>query len=1584
MAIEASRQLESDKKIAGFHLRHISIKRALIIPDTKEGIEVCLSMTTAEFSTESQPRRRFQINSYNNSSDEWTEHCTGYIHVEIDSPLDPVDQWCEDKEEARAWREGLGHAHSICTRPMNFRTTYNNLQTSGLDFGPLFRNLDDVRASGSNLGAMTGAVTVPDIAQAMPKQYMHDHLIHPATMDSMIHMMIAAVLDYTGKPSLDMIRLPTFIRDVWVSASLSSVPLYKYIGHASVSVGASDKFEGQVRILDQEHKDQKIRMDGIELTPLESILADKNERHLCTGFEWKPDLHFLGSRSACELSATNDTDYNQDCYWVKRLQLAAMLFITDALAEIRDLDLTRLDLHMCRFYDWMNYMNDQLLQDKIVHLPYSEYREAAENPAKKSAIFDEIEAHSAEGVITVRMGRNIASVMRQEVDPLHLMFGQDAIMEEVYNEGLHLCDLPKHLQNHLSLLRHQRSQLNVLEIGAGTGSFTQEVLNVLSPQPHTTKGSIASYKFTDISASFFEKAKHRFEPWSDIMTFGSLNIERSPIDQGFEAGSYDVIFAGNVVHATADLNTALCNLRSLLKPGGQLIMQEGTRQDFLWYPLVFGQLPGWWLGNEPIRQWCPYIPASEWNKSLTECGFSGINIEYPSSANEDLTWQSILVSTATPLLNKLPEEIIILSYDTSVTADTIKILRQMFPRIDDRPKVNVMTPSELDNVCSPNAIYISLVDLERPLLYEIDESEFEALKKTMMECNRLLWLTPDTREKPFSNMSMGLLRTMRWERDLDRSNIVTLAVENPGNVSASDLAICIRKIIQRQFLEQTENDRHAEYLLRNNVIHIGRLCEWEQADNFLAVQSSNLTPEMQRLGDLKRPIELVPSSVRSENLHWTSSSKFQASLGDTEVEVEIRAVGLNPDAGSACLSHEAAGTVTRVGLAVEGLIVGDNVVMLAGDERNHCLRTFARVDQTLVIKLPKNLSFQMAASLPLTFATVLYGLGDAAVLTGDDTVLIHTGASALGQAAIQYAKMVGAEVFTTVTMSEDRIFLSTEYGIPQNQIFSCKDFSFAKGVMRRTQGAGVDVIFNTLTGEGRRQSLGCLGSFGRFIDLCEKTTRGDASIELPPLQGNVSMTSIDMPLMIQRRPKLVRRLLTKVLKLYTEGKFGRTQPTTVMDFTQIREGLEARHSERPGKIVLTPDPSNLIPVAPEVMSPYQFDAGASYILAGGLGGLGRSLARWMASRGARSLIFLSRSGRITEPVESMVADLKNLSCGVHIFTCDVADAERLRDVVQECSRTLPPIKGCIQGSMALKVGSGLKLIRSVSLTLIQDGVFASMSFADWQTAIRPKVQGSWNLHETLPVDLDFFVMLSSVAGIFGNRGQSNYAAGNTFQDALAAFRTVRGMKASTINLGSVSSVGWVAENRNSMRTHTATLFELLREDEVHAAIEFLIDPRLENNNDLDTVTRSQLVLGLPTAEICRQNGIPSPTYLNYSLFTHLRFTSAVTEKETCKSKTISTAALLGVTSSKDEAVAVISSGIVERLSSLLAIPSSELDVRRFGFGGIDSLVAMEFRSWVTRELKAEVSLLDIIGAQNITSLSDKIAQTSRLLVTNPE
>ena len=281
--------------------------------------------------------------------------------------------------------------------------------------------------------------------------------------------------------------------------------------------------------------------------------------------------------------------------------------------------------------------------------------------------------------------------------------------------------------------------------------------------------------------------------------------------------------------------------------------------------------------------------------------------------------------------------------------------------------------------------------------------------------------------------------------------------------------------------------------------------------------------------------------------------------------------------------------------------------------------------------------------------------------------------------------------------------------------------------------------------------------------------------------------------------------------------------------------------------------------------------------------------------------------------------------------------------------------------------------RYIELTSSKDGTFEGMSFEAWNAAIRPKVQGSWNLHDVLPSDLNFFVMLSSVAGIFGNRGQANYAAGNTFQDALAAFRLSQGMKASVIDVGSVSGVGWVAENRQKMSVPGENLFEFLDENDLNSTLEFMIDPRHDKQRTGESQQDSQLILGLPTAELRRQHCIALPAYLNFSLFTHQRTITVTGHHETGEQNTVSTKTLLAATAMLSEAVEVVSDGIVEKLSALLAIPATDIDRQRFGFYCVDSLVAMEFRSWIRKELNAEVSVLDIMGAQNIQALSEKIA-----------
>ena len=268
-------------------------------------------------------------------------------------------------------------------------------------------------------------------------------------------------------------------------------------------------------------------------------------------------------------------------------------------------------------------------------------------------------------------------------------------------------------------------------------------------------------------------------------------------------------------------------------------------------------------------------------------------------------------------------------------------------------------------------------------------------------------------------------------------------------------------------------------------------------------------------------------------------------------------------------------------------------------------------------------------------------------------------------------------------------------------------------------------------------------------------------------------------------------------------------------------------------------------------------------------------------------------------------------------------------------------------------------------------MFENMSYEELRLAIKPKVHGSWNLHQLLPRDLDFFVMLSSATGILGNRAQANYAAGNTYQDQLAYHRRSLGLPASSIDLGQVLSIGYVAENRDRtmVAKHLATVLEVIREDEIHVLLEYMMDQRCS--------PPPQLVSGLTTALMYRDRRMPTPTYMDFPLFTHLRNMKLAQAVGRDANGGISVEALLNAASTLDEATDIVLTGVRTKLSALLAIPLENVDpAKSVSSNGVDSLVAMEFRAYLVKEMKADIPVLEIQDTLSIAELSRRIANVS--------
>jgi hypothetical protein len=462
------------------------------------------------------------------------------------------------------------------------------------------------------------------------------------------------------------------------------------------------------------------------------------------------------------------------------------------------------------------------------------------------------------------------------------------------------------------------------------------------------------------------------------------------------------------------------------------------------------------------------------------------------------------------------------------------------------------------------------------------------------------------------------------------------------------------------------------------------------------------------------------------------------------------------------------------------------------------------------------------------------------------------------------------------------------------------------------------------------------------------------------------MASVELPTMMKYRPKQNVRLIEDTVRLYVEGKIKEPWPTIVRPYSQLEESFRTLQSGKGmGKFVLVPKDDALVPVVPSPPIPYKFEDNASFVLAGGLGGIGRSIARWMVSRGAKNIIFLSRSGAESTSAQQFIAELESHEVRLYVFACDVSDMSSLVAVIQRCRNELPPIKGCVQASMVLK-----------------DKIFENMSHENFRAATKPKVQGSWNLHTLLPKDMDFYILLSSVTGLVGNRGQANYAAGNTYQDALAAHRVSLGLPAVSLDLGTLLSIGYVAENRQRLGhvTHVASLLGSVREDQIHNMIELYLKPSLKSQQ-----RPIQIASALTTATQYAARGMPVPTWMYMPLFTHLAATNSATTISRGNyddNSEFNIASALGEAASLHDAANIISDAIRMKLSKLLNMAVEDIDpTQSVSAVGVDSLVAVEFRTWLGKVVGADVPLLDILGtmAMGPTGLSTKLASVSKLV-----
>ncbi|KAI0889325.1 fatty acid synthase S-acetyltransferase [Annulohypoxylon maeteangense] len=1482
IAGEAVRQITEINE--GFSIRHIVVSMALVLSEGKP----------TEMMTTFRPHRltnslnsswwEFTVSSFNGHV--WTKHCTGEVTA-LSASLRPAA------------------AIDELPRKLNARKWYETMRKSGLDLGTAFQSLDAIETSTNSENRAIGRVV--NSRQGDEANY---H-IHPTVIDATLQIMSAAAVNgYARKvknwlpTSIDKLSIVRCASDMITNVSAKRTSNHSILGGGSCTAGDLTVLEAS----------------GIRMTLADGALSsDGADTHAAARYEWNSDIDFLDIKDLI----------------LQPFDRAPHMVLLDELSQLCLLSsqraLPKSGSHLGHIQKYVSWIASQNQTEGLVGLDDGTLKARIEELATR---------------LSGTPAAFAATALRQTSSKIDVLVSGQTLPDILSDDeltGLYDFINQTDISTFIQSLGHSKPNLQILEVGSGTGSSVTNFLkNLTRPDGQVL---CSNYTFTSMG---FISGKDQQKPFPN-MEYATLNISKDLEEQEFGDRQFDLIIASNAVHITKNIQESLKNIKRLLRPDGRLLLQELCPSS-KWVNYIFGSSPNWWHGIADGRPNEPYFDVKRWESELLTAGFGRID---GTVLDSDGPHQLMATVIARP------------SKSTDVAKKRVTILCEddeggMGGIVDELEKNGYeIIKCNVHDSPPPGQDVISLLDIYGPYFEELDSARFESFRKFLrgLQDAGLLWITPLCQlgcEDPRYAQVLGLARTMRSEMLVD---FATCEVD--------DFASANDKIVQvlAKFQRREDDDvlkPDFEYAIRGGEIQVGRLYPFALKDELLVSES----------GD--KAVLDVGTPGRLNTLHWVQQPREE--IRSDEVELDVHSAGLNfrdilvamgiVELPKRQFGLEAAGIVTRVGADVENIKVGDRVCCL----RKHAYSTSLTTPEMFCAKLPDRLSFDEAASMLMPYVTSIHSLMNIGRLEQGQSVLIHSACGGVGLAAIQISQMLGADIYATVSNDEKVQFLEEHYNIPRNKIFNSRNDSFVEGIMRETNGAGVDLVLNSLSGELLHATWTCVAEFGSMIEIGKRDLIGNGKLDMNAFLANRSYCCVDID-QLWKKPVLMTRLIQSTLELYEKGAITSIQPLKIFPATETADAFrymqKGQHIGRIGiSLRNSPEDRGINFETSKRPRSANFENSASYLLVGGLGGLGRAISAWMVDHGARELIYLSRSAGEGPSDGVFVNELKSMNCDVKLVKGDVTN---LDDVAKAVSSATHPLKGIIQMSMVLR-----------------DQNFEAMTFDEWNVVVAPKVGGTWNLHNATVatgVDLDFFVLFSSLSGIIGQPGQANYASANTFLDAFAQYRKRLGLAASVVDIGAVEEIGFISSQQGLMNKMKSTGFKGVTEQELLDAMALAMAPTETRENQPSGtrfVDSNTFVLGLGST-------IPLSSSANRSVWRKDRRMAsyhnalgggadAAASNEVLKTFLATVKAdpslLKAAESSKTLALE-----IGKKLFDLLLKPQEDLNTSMSLVDlGLDSLVALELRAWWKQVFSFDISVLEMLGMGSLDALGQHAAE----------
>ncbi|KAL3457943.1 hypothetical protein BJX64DRAFT_292701 [Aspergillus heterothallicus] len=1591
MGIEAVRQISSAcTSRYSIHLKDVVFDKPLMVPDTAWGVETSLLLTPAPYFCGYKAKWwRFEVLSHAPGNDEWIEHCQGYLSMQEPLPSVPAAEVVT--KATRCKQAHVPKCSTLCSAQHIDLTSFYSLAAPGCPKrGPMYQTMTAALTDGLCSGRVTADIECTEIQSTMPKNYTHQYLIHPTTLDGFFQVGAAAVATTTtdSPRRRGTYFSPKSVEDAWLVSDMQDESTFTCQAH--VSPHAHESYRATIEAWGSKCEQPRMRMSGVKLTSNPRVPSQERPTTKPTVYStvWKPAVDFVTTANLLKVAPPAPDAamaYETERKRFEQLQLVSALLITDLLE--RGHSLLPVERRHARFYEFLKAVGVEVFADGVPHVPMKLWQKYAHSPDLKTQLYEQVSATDARGKLLVHMGFQLSAFISGEKDAFQELLGQQGTLLQQHHEQLMQSrPLSDMLDSYIELLRHSRSRLRFLHVGAGAASASKALLDRLAP-PQRRRSSvadvaspfIAQYTIADISMELLDAAKTHLGPWSDLLDFRVLNIMDDFAAQGIPAATYDIVVASNILQSSTDTMSVLANLRQVLVPGGKVILlNELIGQSDLCSVVTYGSLPNWWPREECNKVRSPHVSIERWDQYLRQAGFSGIEVVAPNAHARQFWQTAVMISSAagTEIIAHEARDVVLVCADREEANEVSESLRWEAAAM---PVVSVVSLAELqtrENIS--DSILISLLERRRPALPKMDENALRQLRDLVVSCPRLLWVSGDGVCDPGFGLGKGLIRTLRAEQGFDNVNLVLLAVDS--NVSNPALGRSIADIISQSFLAEPilAEHRNAEYALQDGILVTNRVLISENATAAIRSEICPPAPELTRWDQLPTSSSLVAqmtnAGTRNRETSWKQNPQHDLPLGEYQVEVAVQAVGLGRldgqsargESPSTALGQEAAGHVGRVGARVTRFRTGDRVMfiseMLAGQG---ALGTHSRVREDFAIAIPENLSFEEAAGLPVACTTALYALQHIGKLAPLDHVLVNGAAGSIGQAAVQYAIARGARVIAIVSSLDEKLVLVQEYALDVQHVLLSGDPQLCHHIRQRATD-GIDILVDC---DPRNDSLDVaelLKPLGCAVKLdpattttTATTTHGLGARPRHALPSNVSLTNLYMPTLLSMRPQLSSSLLQETVDLWAASQMRVACPRRIAPYGKLESALDelAEQGDVFGKLVLTPG-TEPVAVHPESMTTSSLSADASYLLAGDLVGLGSPIAQLLARRGARYLLLMSSSLGGCHEIQQSV---HLLGCRTIIIpACEEAmDGSQLQrqllDKVRE--EGFPPIRGCINLCQSMPEGD----VSSHEIPPLL-----------WGQSCRAQVNSLQSLHDLLPKDLDFFVMLTCATSrkAAGPGGLANFTYAMSFADSLARHRAAQGLPATAVHMNLGKTPATIDNHHLPSPSET--------EDEVVLSI---IDYALKQIQCPSSDSSLQLVYGLDS-QPGNQLGNPMLCHVVNALSSP-RTAGEVSAAAAAGAASTSASSLsfhdqIATAKSAPDAAASIAAEITNKLSELLNLPLDHItqgaSVRDTG---VDSMLQVEFCSWLSRALKVSVMPPDLV-TQTIYELAASLAAKTPL------